>query len=523
MLPLAAILPATRISAQNLPVSTDPSTDLIAMSTIQLAQLIRERELTATEVTRAYIARIPKVNPKLNAVVQTCFDRALTEDDDDALARGKLMEALHGVPMTIKDSIDTAGVISTAGTVGRMHYVPEKDATVVARLRAAGAILLGKTNTPEWTLGGGAIPGVATTANIVYGITRNPYDTTRSTAGSSGGAGAIAAAAGAGFDIGTDWGGSIRGPAHLNGIAGINPTFGRVPRTGHIVDYGGIHDTWQQLGPMAHRIEDLSLIMSVIAGPDGFDAAIPPMPWSNPTAVDLKSLRVAFYTEAPNGEVSPETDAAVRQCAAYFGELGCTVTEELLVALNKIRRGISRESKWGLKRLAEKWGTKAVSSTITGRAGSTSVSTPELTKLLEDQDHNRSRMLSWVKISDIILHPVFGNPAGLINALPLNLSAFRTQSFPTVISSPLISAPRSRRRFLTQLGAAGAATLVASRLRAQASAVRATIPDDILFTSAQRLAAMVQAKPISSIEPTKAYLARIEAVPTINAVVLLTA
>lgn len=421
-LPLFALAAGSVRPARALATSTDPTTDLIAMSTTRLAQLIREGKVSATEAVTAYTARIEEVNPQLNAVVQKCFKRAFAEAQaaDAARARGERLGPLHGVPMTIKDSIDTAGVISTAGTVGRMHYVPPKDATVVARLRAAGAILLGKTNTPEWTLAGGGIPGVATTANIVYGITRNPYDTTRSTAGSSGGAGAIVAAAGSSFDIGTDWGGSIRGPAHLNGIAGIKPTFGRVPRTGHVVDYGGIHDTWQQLGPMARRVEDLSLLMSIIAGPDGYDAAIPPMPWTDPATVDLKSLRVAFYTKAPAGEVTPETDAAVRQCAAYFSELGCTVTEDypgdLLKELNEIRGELSRESKWGLKRLAEKWGTKAVSPTITSRANSESVSTAELTRLLEAQDHNRSRMLAWVKSYDIVLNPVFGKPAGLINA-----------------------------------------------------------------------------------------------------------
>ena len=421
---IAAATTGTASRARAATVSTDPTTELIAMSATKIAQLIREKQISATEAVNAYIDRIQKVNPKLNAVVQMCFDRALAEakSADAARARGELIGVLHCVPMTIKDSIDTAGVISTAGTVGRMHYVPEKDATVVARLRAAGAILLGKTNTPEWTLGGGGIPGVSTTANIVYGITRNPYDTTRSTAGSSGGAGAIVAAAGSGFDIGTDWGGSIRGPAHLNGIAGIKPTFGRVPRTGHVVDYGGIHDTWQQLGPMARRVEDLSLIMSVIAGADGYDVAIPPMPWSDPAAVDVSKLRVAIYTEAPSGEVTPETAAAVKQCAAYLEQLGCTITEdypkELLEELNEIRTAISRESKWGLKRLAEKWGTKSISPTITGRANRESVSTAELTELLEKQDHNRSRMLSWMKNYDIVLNPVFGKPAGLIDIGP---------------------------------------------------------------------------------------------------------
>ena len=187
---------------------------------------------------QADIARITAVNPKLNAVVETCFDRALKEAKEaDALASGERFKGpLHGVPMTIKDSIETEGVISTGGTVGRMNYVPKKTQPSWRDCGPPERTRLGKTNTPEFTLAGGGISGVVSTANIIYGVSRNPYDLTRSTSGSSGGAGAIVAAGGAAFDIGSDWGGSIRGPAHSNGIAGIKPTSGRVPRTGHIVD-----------------------------------------------------------------------------------------------------------------------------------------------------------------------------------------------------------------------------------------------------------------------------------------------
>lgn len=402
-------------------ISTDPESEIIWMSAAKLAQSIRGKRISAVEAVEAYIARIEAVNPAINAVVFRSFERARAEARaaDAALARGQLMGPLHGVPMTIKDSIDTAGVLTTGGTVGRMHFVPDTDATAVARLRAAGAILLGKTNTPEWTLGGGAIPGITTTANIIYGTTRNPYDTTRSTAGSSGGAGAIVAAGGAAFDIGTDWGGSVRGPSHMCGIAGHKPSFGRIPRTGHIVDYGGIHDSWQQFGPMARRVEDLALLMPILSGPDGLDAAIPPMPWSDPSAVDVKSLRVAWYYDAPSGDVSAETAAAVKNCAKLFEGLGCKVTEDypaaLIEELTAIRSKISAESRHGLARLAEKWGTQSVSPTITGRANREGVSTVELVELLEKQDANRSRMLQWVQSYDIILNPVFGHPAAVID------------------------------------------------------------------------------------------------------------
>jgi amidase len=401
--------------------SSDPSTDIIWMSATKLAQLIREKKVSAVEAVEAYIKRIEQVNPKLNAVVQTCFDRARAEAKaaDAVLARGEIKGALHGVPFTIKDSLDTEGVISTGGTLGREFYIPPEDATVVARVRAAGAILLGKTNTPEFTLAGGGITGVSTTANIIYGISTNPWDLKRSTAGSSGGAGSIVSAGGAAFDIGSDYGGSIRMPAHNNGLVGLKPTFGRVPRTGHIVDFGGIFDSWQEIGPLARRVEDLTLITSIIAGPDYKDAAMIPIPWRDPADVEVKGLRVGFYAENGVAEVTPETIATVKKAAAFFNELGCPVKEDfpkaIIMELEEIRTKLQPCSGPGLLRLAEQWGTKAVSPTILTRAKQEMPSTAALTELLEKQDANRSKLLGWMKNFDIVINPVTPKPAQLIN------------------------------------------------------------------------------------------------------------
>jgi len=157
------------------------STELVFLSAATLARMIRKKKVSAREVVDAHIARIHSVNPKINAVGQTCFERALKEakQADEKLAHGEAIGPLHGVPMRLKDSIDTADVITTAGTLGRINYIPKKDATVAARLRKAGAILLGKTNTPELTLVAGPFPGIFGTANIIYGVSRNPYDLTR--------------------------------------------------------------------------------------------------------------------------------------------------------------------------------------------------------------------------------------------------------------------------------------------------------------------------------------------------------
>ena len=237
--------------------------DLIFSSTKTIARAIQDREISSEEIVRACIERIEEVNPSLNAVVAMDAEKAVQDAKtlDRELAGGKARGPLHGVPMTIKDNLDTAGMVTTGGTKGRAGFVPDQDATVVKRLREAGAILIGKTNTPELTL-------AFETDNLVYGRTNNPYDPARTCGGSSGGAAAIIAAGGIPFDIGSDTGGSIRLPSHFCGIAGIRPTSGMVPRTGHILPPGGATDKWTQLGPMARYVEDLSLILPIIVGVD---------------------------------------------------------------------------------------------------------------------------------------------------------------------------------------------------------------------------------------------------------------
>lgn len=414
----AAVSSSGKTSGAGLPA------DFVFLSASRIAGMIRDKEVSARDAVAAFYARIDEVNPKINAVVQFCRARAFEEADaaDAALARGTVLGPLHGVPMTIKDSWDTAGVISTGGTQGRANFVPEKDATVVARLRKAGAILLGKTNTPEFTLGG--ISGMGTTVNLIYGMSKNPYDVTRSTLGSTGGGGAIIAAGGSPFDVGTDFGGSIRGPAHANGIAGIKPTTGRIPRTGHIVDYGGVFDSYQQGGPMARYVEDLILLMPILSGPDYKDAIIAPMPWPDPAKVDVKALRVAWYTDFGSdekGEAAKPTKEmydAVVNCAKHLESLGCKVTESRppdLLAIGdistKLREGDGNA--WQ-KRLVEKYHT-----TVPGpnrRFDYPLISTAAYTELLEQRDAWRSRMIAWVKDYDLVVSPTQLGPAPLIGA-----------------------------------------------------------------------------------------------------------
>ncbi|WP_221390992.1 amidase [Dyadobacter sp. NIV53] len=404
-------------------VSGDTTDEPIYMSATKLAELIRQKKISSEELVTAYIKRIEHVNFRLNAVVMECFDRALAEAKaaDQSLKKGKLLGPLHGVPMTIKDSFETEGVISTGGTLGHMNYIPKNDATVVARLRASGAILLGKTNTPEFTLAGGGLRGVTTTGNIIYGVSKNPYDLNRGTSGSSGGAGSIIAAGGTAFDVGTDWGGSVRLPASTNGITGIKPTSVRIPRTGHIVDYGGIYDLWQQPGPMARRVEDLILLTPILSGPDFKDAAVVPMPWLDPAKVNVAKLKVAFYPNNGLLTTAVETQEAVKQAAKWMEEAGAVVTEdlpkELLDELGAIRRELTQGDSWAfLKRAGDKAGSHVLSATIVDRIDKVKpISAERYTELLEMQDKNRSKMLQWFQKYDVILCPTTDTPAPLID------------------------------------------------------------------------------------------------------------
>jgi amidase len=384
--------------------------EIIYASAKTLATAIRAKDVSALEVMEAHLRRIDEVNPKLNAVVQLAGDRAVSEarEADDALARGDSKGPLHGVPITLKDSHDTEGIISTGGTQGRASFVPEKDSTVAARMRAAGAILLGKTNTPELTLS-------FETDNLVYGVTNNPYDLSRTPGGSSGGAAAIIASGGSPLDLGSDTGGSIRVPSHFCGIAGIKPTTGRVPRTGHIIPYNvGALDPTTQIGPMARFVEDLVLTLPIIAGVDWVDPAIVPMPLGNPNDVDLHGLRVAYYVDDGVMSSTAETVSAVKDAVAALVDAGVSATEdrpEALVHAADVGAIRADGGAW-IKRLLANAGTRENHRFLRGLVeGAEPLPTGEYTALLERQDAYRSAMLAFMEHYDAILCPVRPFPA----------------------------------------------------------------------------------------------------------------
>lgn len=273
--------------------------DLLALSVRDLATAIRSKQTTSKHLTKLFLDQIETVNPALNAVIRLEPEIAMkyAERADIALQGGETPGKLFGVPMTIKDSLDTFDMITTWGTEGRRGFRPGKDATCVERLRNQGAILMGKTNTPEFTLS-------FKTDNLIFGRTNNPFDTSRTPGGSSGGAAAIISTGGSPFDVGTDTGGSIRLPSHFCGISGLKPTTGRIPCTGNALPTSGVIAPLTQPGPMAKSVDDLIYLLEIMAGPDNIDPHAIPCPLLDPYAVNVAELKIGYHTD--NGIKTPD-------------------------------------------------------------------------------------------------------------------------------------------------------------------------------------------------------------------------
>src|SRR5256712_10993731 len=239
--------------------------DIVFCSTTQVAAAIRAGGVSATEVLEAHLAQIATHNPVLNAVVTMDAEQAhkRAREADKALARGEVWGPLHGVPFTLKDAHATAGMRTTTGFPPLANYVPQEDSTVTARLKAAGGILIGKTNVP-------VMLADYQSNNPIFGRTKNPWNIERTPGGSSGGAAAALASGMTPFEIGTDLAGSIRIPTHFCGLFGLKPTEQRVPLTGLIPGLPTPRSVriMSCIGPMARTVEDLALLYAIIAGPD---------------------------------------------------------------------------------------------------------------------------------------------------------------------------------------------------------------------------------------------------------------
>jgi amidase len=297
------------------------STDICQLSAVELARRIRAKDLSAREVLSAHLDRIARINPKVNAIVTLVADQAMARalDADEALARGAGVGSLHGLPIAHKDLQLTKGIRTTFGSPIYKDFIPAEDALIVERIRAAGAICIGKTNTPEFGAG-------SQTFNPVFGTTLNPYDTTKTCGGSSGGAAVALACGMLPIADGTDMGGSLRNPASFCNIVGMRPSPGRVPTSPARMGWS----TLSVDGPMGRSVADVALLLSAIAGPDRRS----PIALSDPGYTfaarlgrDFKNARVAWWQDLWGLPVDPRVRAAVNSQRRVFESLGCIVED----------------------------------------------------------------------------------------------------------------------------------------------------------------------------------------------------
>jgi Asp-tRNA(Asn)/Glu-tRNA(Gln) amidotransferase A subunit family amidase len=298
------------------------TTEIGWMSAVELAAAIRARRLSPVEITEAVLARIDAINPKLNAYCTVAAERARSDARaaEAAATRGEALGALHGLPVSFKDLTPTAGIRTTMGSRIFEHWMPEVDAIVVERARRAGAVVLGKTNTPEFGCKG-------VTDNLVFGHTRNPWNPGRVAGGSSGGAAAAVAAGLGPLAEGSDLAGSIRIPASVCGVVGFKPSLGRVPLWPALNGYTG----FSHVGPLTRTVADAALLLAVWAGPDDRDPkSLPATGEDFARAVDggVRGLRVAWSPDLGTAPVDPEVRRITEAAAKAFVDLGGRVEEE---------------------------------------------------------------------------------------------------------------------------------------------------------------------------------------------------
>ncbi|MDG4884623.1 amidase [Mesorhizobium sp. WSM4884] len=306
--------------------------DVPFTSTVELAAAIAERKISAVEALDAHLAQVDRHNEAVNAVVTLGRDEARerARQADAALAHGDTPGPLHGVPFTLKDAHETAGMRTTAGFPPFAGYVPGSDSPVVARLKAAGGVLTAKTNVATML-------GDWQSDNPLFGRTNNPWALDRTAGGSSGGAAAAVAAGMTPFEVGTDMQDSIRLPAAFCGVYGLKPTEHRVSLEGAFPDPGGVPRSVRLMscvGPIARNLEDLALIYRIIAGPDGADTDLAPVPVDPVPKLELKSLRIAFASTFPGFPAAAEIGAAVERLAAGLASAGARVEEASLPKLD---------------------------------------------------------------------------------------------------------------------------------------------------------------------------------------------
>ena len=356
-------------------------------SATQLIRAIHERELSAQEVVSACQARLETVNSRLNAVTIVAED-ALEQAQiaDEKQAKGEQLGPLHGLPFTVKDTFETSGLQSQLDIRIRKKLVARRNATVVDRMKQAGAILLAKTNCPPSGSG-------ADTENAIIGQTNNPHNASRSPGGSSGGEAALVAAGGSPLGLGSDTGGGLRIPAAFCGITALKPTQGRVPNSGAYNQPGGFTDQRTQIGPVARSAEDLLLALRTISGPDYLDAGVVAKPLYDPNQLPLRDLTIASFSYDPASLVTSSVANAVGASGQALARAGVQVVENRPLDLVGGARDLDR----GWRRMA---GTRG----------------QDVVELLHAWDQFRTNLLQFIRYYDAILCPAVHHTAPIIGA-----------------------------------------------------------------------------------------------------------
>jgi amidase len=425
-------------------------TQILYNSLQKQIQALRKGEISSLELIQVHLEHRQKTDSYINALVQVAEERALAEAQaaDEAFSRGEDKGILQGIPVTVKDSWETEGIVSTSGTLGRKNYIPQRDATIVRRLRDAGAIILGKTNCSELVM-------PFETDNLVYGRTNNPWNLHHTPGGSTGGEAALIAAGGSPLGLAGDAGGSIRLPAHFCGISGIKPTPGRVPRTGHFPMLGGITGAMASAGPMARTIDDLMLVLPLLCGVDGIDAGCVPMPYYDPQQVEIDKLRIAFYVDNGIMAADDDTAQAVQSAAKTLEKAGAIITEtchtDIDSMLDIFNSLFSADGGIRLRQFLQRIGTEKISTALKQlleQQAKSVLSTAEFMSVLGRVDKFRSQMLAFMQDYDAIICPIAAHPAPLHTTLlgedsqrrlsytiTYNLVAYPSASVPVALSS----------------------------------------------------------------------------------------
>ena len=387
--------------------------DLTFLPAVVMAEQVRRKTISPVELVEAHLAKIERLNPSLNAFVHVDVERARADARraESSVMKGHDLGALHGVPISIKSSIDVAGLRCESGTRLRAGRVAAHDAPLVSRLRNAGAIVLGTTNAPELLM-------AWETDNLLYGRTNSPWSLDRTPGGSSGGeAAAIAAGMSAG-GVGSDGGGSIRVPAHFSGICGLKPTPGRIPATGHFPVSAGPFALIGVVGPMARTVGDVKALFEAMQGPDDGDTCAAPVPLRWPSDAEAMKLRIGYFEDDGRTPVTHETRMAVRIAAEALRGAGFQVEPFRPAGLEEARLLWRKFFVAGGGRLIRPmfYGCEHDLSPTLKQFLELSAAEPELTgdSLLEawiGRDTLRAKFLAQMREHSILLYPAAAIPA----------------------------------------------------------------------------------------------------------------